>query len=112
MGGKSIAAQFPPEAGGGYLGFVEVHHQIHCVVRNLTPLVPPLVRANRLKIFEQMILWQHVYKDYYSSRSEIFQDTEETLLLHLSKHLPISYSSLSFPFSFRLLCKDIPTVSQ
>ena len=45
MGGKSIAAQFPPEAGGGYLGFVEVHHQIHCVVRRLMPLLLALVRA-------------------------------------------------------------------
>ena len=42
MDGKSIAAQFPPEAGGGYLGFVEVLHQIHCVVRKLILLLPPL----------------------------------------------------------------------
>ena len=33
------------------------------------------------------MLWQHVYKDYYSSRSEIFQDSEETLLEHLSKYI-------------------------
>ena len=49
MGSNPIAAQFPPEAGGGYLGFVEVHHQIHCVVRRLTPLLPTLARASGLK---------------------------------------------------------------
>ena len=32
IGGLPIAAQFPPEAGGGYLGFMEVLHQLHCVV--------------------------------------------------------------------------------
>jgi len=33
IGGKPFAAQWPPEAGGGYIGFLEVLHQVHCVVR-------------------------------------------------------------------------------
>lgn len=37
IGGSSSAAQFPPEAGGGYLGFMEVLHQIHCVVSSSHP---------------------------------------------------------------------------
>ena len=32
IGGSPIAAQFPPEVGGGYLGFMEVLHQLHCLV--------------------------------------------------------------------------------
>ena len=32
IGGRPTAAKFPPELGGGYLGFVEVLHQLHCVV--------------------------------------------------------------------------------
>ena len=37
IGGSPSAAQFPPEAGGGYLGFMEVLHQIHCVVSSSHP---------------------------------------------------------------------------
>ena len=54
MGGKPIAAQFPPEAGGGYLGFVEVLHQIHCVVRRLMPLLPNLVGTNGLRTLSRI----------------------------------------------------------
>ena len=33
IGGKPFAAKFPDEAGGGYIGFMEVLHQLHCIVR-------------------------------------------------------------------------------
>lgn len=32
INGSENSAQWPPEAGGGYVGFLEVLHQIHCVV--------------------------------------------------------------------------------
>jgi len=35
-------------------------------------------------ICEQNSLWQYIYKDYYSTRSEIFQDSEAVLLEHLN----------------------------
>lgn len=47
------------------------------------------------------MLWRHVYKDYYSSRSEIFQDSDENLLLHLSKPLQfLSFQIAAFTFQF------------
>ena len=33
IGGKPHAAKFPDAAGGGYIGFMEVLHQLHCIVR-------------------------------------------------------------------------------
>ena len=44
IGGSDIAAQFPPEAGGEYLGFMEVLHQLHCVV-SLRPFSPDPSRS-------------------------------------------------------------------
>ena len=33
IGASEDSVQFPPESGGGYIGYLEVFHQIHRVVR-------------------------------------------------------------------------------
>jgi len=38
IGGKPYAAKFPDEAGGDYIGFMEVLHQLHCVVSDSAQL--------------------------------------------------------------------------
>ena len=38
IGGDPNSVQWPPELGGGYIGFLESLHQIHCVVRSASLL--------------------------------------------------------------------------
>ena len=82
INGDPVAAKFPDAAGGGYLGFMEVLHQLHCVVRSVRWNLQEGVLL--MTEDEQNSLWQLLYKDYYSNRSEIFKDSEVVLMEHLS----------------------------
>ena len=33
IGGSEASVKLPPESGGGYMGWLEIYHQIHCLVR-------------------------------------------------------------------------------
>lgn len=37
IGASEDSVKFEPERGGGYMGMLEVHHQLHCLVRNFFP---------------------------------------------------------------------------
>lgn len=59
-------------------------------------LTSPAVNARSIHIYLQNSPWQYIYKDYYSTRSEIFQDSEAVLLEHLSTYFIASSITASF----------------
>lgn len=61
IGASEDSARLPPESGGGYMGSLEVFHQLHCV----------------------NLLWQATNAEYYKDRSLAWTDSAATLRQHL-----------------------------
>ncbi|MCJ1451359.1 hypothetical protein MMC28_001695 [Mycoblastus sanguinarius] len=63
IGASEDSIRLPPESGGGYMGALEVFHQIHCV----------------------NLLWQGTNADYYKDKSLAWTDSPATLRQHLGE---------------------------
>ncbi len=103
IGGSEDSVKLPPESGGGYMGALEIVHQLHCVVSSDLP--PTLSHL----IFFQNLLWQATNAEYYKNRSLAWTDRPETLRQHLGGKRPLRISRFIdlpcfFQITVRIFC--------
>ena len=85
IGASEDSIKLPPESGGGYMGMLEIVHQLHCVVSSDTPFyfVPSNIHENLLR--------QATNAEYYKNRSLAWIDRPETLRQHLGGERPLQF---------------------
>ena len=80
IGASEDSARLPEESGGGYMGSLEVFHQLHCVVSTTHIYsIFCFVTSDNL----QNLLWQATNAEYYKDKSLAWTDSAATLRQHL-----------------------------